>query len=116
MVDCSHSEADSLPRYLATNGIMGNNSNYMEADPVDGYNYGSFGFALASPLSRGNISISSSDMADPPLINPNMLSNSADAEVMLAAFKRTRDMWAAVSNVTIGKCFHMLQTKEGQTD
>jgi len=95
---------------------MGNNSNYMKADPIDGYNYGSFGFALASPLSRGNISINSSDMADPPLINPNMLSSSADAEVMLAAFKRTRDMWSTVSNLTIGRCFHTLVTETEQTD
>jgi choline dehydrogenase len=93
-----------LHRYLGTNNIFGNNSNYKTSDPADGYNYASIAAVLAAPLSRGNISINSSDMADAPLINPNWLTHPVDVEVMVAAFKRTRDMWAAISDQTIGGC------------
>ena len=91
-------------RYVGVNSVYGNNSNYLHTDPVDGHNYASFAAILAAPLSTGNISINSSDMADAPLINPNWLTHPADAEVIVAGFKRTRDMWAAISNQTIGGC------------
>lgn len=56
----------------------------------DSFNYGTIFTALVAPLSRGNVTIKSSDTSDLPIINPNWLSHPADAEVAVAGFKRAR--------------------------
>ncbi|KAH7385211.1 hypothetical protein DE146DRAFT_702270 [Phaeosphaeria sp. MPI-PUGE-AT-0046c] len=60
---------------------------------------------LLTPLSRGNISISSADMADPPLINPNWLTHPTDQAVAIAAFKRARQLFntSAIAPILIGE-------------
>lgn len=88
--------------YLPVSGAVGYNRDYQTEDPLDGFNYASITTALVAPLSRGNVSISSASMADPPLINPNWLTDPADAELAVAAFKRQRQVWAHLSNITIG--------------
>ena len=88
--------------FLPASGAVGNQSNYLTQDPKDGFNYASVATALVAPLSRGNISINSTSMSDPPLINPNWLSDSADIELSIAAFKRQRQVWAYMRNLTIG--------------
>lgn len=62
--------------------------------PEDGYNYATILGTIMSQTSRGNISISSSSMSDPPLINPNYLTTQADLEVATAIFKRMRQAWS----------------------
>jgi choline dehydrogenase len=52
---------------------------------------------LNRPTSRGNVSISSRDMRDQPLINPNLLSTETDEQVLVAAFRRSRDFFNATS-------------------
>lgn len=89
--------------FLPASGIIGNQSNYQTADPVDGYNYATMATALVAPLSRGNITINSVSMSDPPLINPNWITDPADQEVAIAAFKRQRAVWSFMSNITIGE-------------
>ncbi|KAL8935222.1 MAG: hypothetical protein Q9216_005532 [Gyalolechia sp. 2 TL-2023] len=89
--------------FLPLSGVLGNQSNYLLVDPKDGYNYASVGTAVVAPLSRGEISINSSNMADPPLINPNWLTHPTDIQLAIAAFKRQRQVWAAMSNLTIGE-------------
>ena len=89
--------------FLSANGVLGYNTNYEIADPVDGYNYASMATALVAPMSRGNVSINSTRMNDPPLINPNWLTDPMDVEVAIAAFKRQRDVWSPMSNLTIGE-------------
>lgn len=59
---------------------------------MDGFNYVSLLIALITPLSRGNITISSADTVDPPVINPNWLSHPHDIEILLAGFKRAREI------------------------
>jgi choline dehydrogenase len=49
--------------------------------------------ALVAPLSRGNISISSADTSDQPLINPNWLTSTTDQQVAVAGYRRVRDIW-----------------------
>ena len=88
--------------YLPVSGVVGYNRDYQTEDPLDGYNYASITTALVAPLSRGNISITSSDMSTPPLINPNWLTDPTDAELAIAAFKRQRQVWTHLSNITIG--------------
>ena len=89
--------------FLSASGVLGYNTNYETADPVDGYNYASIATALVAPLSRGNVSINSTRMSDPPLINPNWLTDPTDVELAIAGFKRQRDFWAQLRNLTIGE-------------
>ncbi|KAL8988411.1 MAG: hypothetical protein Q9169_008560, partial [Polycauliona sp. 2 TL-2023] len=88
--------------HLPINAYIGYQCNYQTEDPVDGYNYGTIATLLAAPLSRGTVSISSSNPADPPVIDPNYLSHPTDAEVAIAAIRRQRDFWAEMKGVTIG--------------
>ncbi|KAI7277340.1 GMC oxidoreductase [Hortaea werneckii] len=89
--------------YLVGNGYSGYNRNYRTADPGDGYNYAAIYSALISPFSKGNLTISSADMAVQPVINPNWLTDPRDKEIAVAMFKRSREIWANMQNVTIGE-------------
>ena len=90
--------------YLILDAYSGDNEDYVTGAPHTPYMYVSPAAAIVSPLSRGNVSISSADSADPPLISPNWLSHPADEELAVAAFKRIRDLMATdiVQNVTVG--------------
>ena len=72
--------------------------------PPDNKNYASVLPALLALLSTGNVTIASSDTSDPPVINPQWLTNPADQEIAVAAFKRARAMFAteAMRPVLIG--------------
>jgi choline dehydrogenase len=50
-----------------------------------------------TPLSRGTITISSNNMSDPPIIDPNWLTSETDIQVAIEAFKRSRAMAEASS-------------------
>lgn len=54
-----------------------------------------------APLSRGNVTIDSTDTNDNPLISPNWLLSRTDQEVAVQGFKVARDL-AAASGITIG--------------
>ncbi|CAD6593798.1 MAG: hypothetical protein ASARMPREDX12_007673 [Alectoria sarmentosa] len=90
--------------YFSTAGYFGDQNNYITGGPNDGYNYASIPVALVAPLSRGNVSISSSDMADQPLINPNWLTDPTDVQVAIAGYKRVRELFAtkAMAPILIG--------------
>ncbi|KAJ0107129.1 hypothetical protein J7T55_014659 [Diaporthe amygdali] len=81
--------------YLPNGGYFGNATNFQTNQPNDEYQYASIIAGLVATLSTGNVTIKSNDMADAPIINPNWLSHPADKEVAIAAFKRTRDVWAS---------------------
>lgn len=91
--------------YLSEGGEAGFQENFIKDAPHDGYNYGTVAIALVAPLSRGTVSISSSDMSDPPVINPNWLTHPADVDVVVAGYKRVRQMFAtsAVKPLLIGE-------------
>lgn len=59
---------------------------------------------LLTPLSRGNVSISSASMSDPPLISPNWLTHPTDQEVAIATIKRGREFFntTAIAPILIG--------------
>ncbi|KAL8951047.1 MAG: hypothetical protein Q9183_007486 [Haloplaca sp. 2 TL-2023] len=88
--------------YLTVGTFNGYNKNYTDNIPDDEYQYATISAALVAPLSRGNITISSADAADPPVINPNWLTDPADVEVAIAAFKRLREIWKYMNGTTIG--------------
>ncbi|KAL9129094.1 MAG: hypothetical protein Q9217_002366 [Psora testacea] len=60
--------------------------------------------ALSAPLSRGNITIASSDISVPPVINMGWYTDdaNADAQVAVAALKRLRQAYATVPNILAG--------------
>lgn len=51
-----------------------------------------FAAVLLSTKSRGNMTISSNSILDPPLISPNWLQENADVEQAYAAFLRLREI------------------------
>jgi choline dehydrogenase len=88
--------------YLTQNGYSGYNRNYRTADPADGYNYATLSAVVVSPFSRGNVTISSTDASVQPEINPNWLTAPEDIDIAVAGFKRLRQIWSQIQNVTIG--------------
>lgn len=90
--------------FLASSAYLGLQENYVTDAPHDSNQYGSLNVALITPLSRGNISISSSDTADQPVINPSWLTHPTDQQVAIAAYKRAREVFATpvMQEVIIG--------------
>lgn len=52
---------------------------------------------LVAPTSRGNVTISSADMAKPPIINPNWLATETDQKVAVAAYRRVREAFQSTA-------------------
>ncbi len=71
---------------------------------ADGYQYATLMAVNIAPMSRGNISISSANVRDQPLMNPNWLTNQTDIEVVVAGFKRLRNIFETpvMKDVNIG--------------
>ena len=90
--------------YLILDAYTGNNQNYLTGSPNTTFMYVSPIVALVAPLSRGNVTIASTDTNDLPLINPNWLTDPADQELAVAAFKRVRQMMDTdiVKKATVG--------------
>lgn len=88
--------------FLSISGFLGYQEDFVQ--PTDGYNYATVSVALEAPLSRGYIDINSSDMADPPLINPQWLTHPTDQAVAVAGYKRVRELFktAAMQEVVVG--------------
>lgn len=72
--------------------------------------------ALSAPLSRGNITITSSNISDPPVINMGWYTDAAkvDAQVAIAAVRRIRQAFTAISNITTGS--EITPGPDAQTD
>ena len=90
--------------WLPISGYLGYQTNRQTEDPRDGYNYATINPGLIAPLSRGNVTISSPDMEDPPVLNPNWLSDPADQQLAIEIFKRSRQIWSVLAQdgVTVG--------------
>lgn len=80
--------------YLSVGAYFGLQENYVTGAPHDTNQYGTLAVAIVAPLSRGNISISSPDTVDQPLINPNWLTHPTDQQVAVAAYKRAREVFS----------------------
>lgn len=80
--------------FLSVGAYFGLQENYVTGAPHDTNQYGTLAVAIVAPLSRGNISISSPDTADQPLINPNWLTHPTDQQVAVAAYKRAREVFS----------------------
>ncbi|KAF7858485.1 hypothetical protein EAF04_009085 [Stromatinia cepivora] len=95
-------------QYLTLPTYVGDFQSITDSTPVDGYMYATLLATLIAPSSVGNISISSPRMADPPLINPNWMTTQRDIELVIAGFKRLRQILEnpAMANITIGPEFY----------
>lgn len=58
----------------------------------DGHNWATLAVSVASPFSRGNVSITSARAQDNPLVNPAWMSDPRDARIALQAFRRLQDI------------------------
>lgn len=56
-------------------------------------NYGSIAASLSAPQSRGSVTIRSSNITVPPVIDIGYLNNDQDIELLMVAFKRAREAW-----------------------
>lgn len=65
---------------------------------------GAISGTLLTPTSRGNVSINSASVKSAPVINLNWLSDPADGEILVAAFKRVRQAWnsSAIAGIVTG--------------
>lgn len=62
--------------------------------PLDGKKYVGILGAMVAPLSRGNVTLKSSNPLVKPAINPNWLSHPVDQEVAVAWYRRMREVFA----------------------
>lgn len=78
------------------------------AVPHDGAMYATLLATLVAPSSVGNVSIASPRMRDQPRINPNWMTTQRDVDLVVAGFKRLRQILEAPSmaNLTIGPEFY----------
>ncbi|KAL9637141.1 MAG: hypothetical protein Q9204_001985 [Flavoplaca sp. TL-2023a] len=69
-----------------------------------GNNFAALLPGLTAPFSRGNVTITSSDTSVLPVVSPNWLTDPRDREVLLAAFRRARQIFATktMQSVTRG--------------
>lgn len=80
--------------YISAPGYVGAFTNLFTTQPKDGYQYATILATLVAPLSRGNVTITSADTSDLPVIQPNWLSDPTDQQVAIAGYKRVRQAFA----------------------
>lgn len=81
--------------YISAPGYVGNFSNLLATQPNDGYQYATILATLVAPLSRGNVTLNSTDTKDLPIVQPNWLADPADQAVAIAGYKRVRQAFAS---------------------
>lgn len=81
--------------YLSAPGYVGNFSSLPFTQPTDGYQYATIMAALVAPLSRGTVTVSSTNTDNLPIVDPRWLTDPADQEVAVAAYKRLRQAFAS---------------------
>ncbi|KAI6984310.1 hypothetical protein KC355_g10763 [Hortaea werneckii] len=87
--------------WLPQGGYSGRALNKQEADPRDGRNYATLATALVAPLSRGTVKLASPYTWDLPLVNPAWLTNEADMELAVQAFRRGRQVWQVLVDLGV---------------
>ena len=80
--------------YAFLDGYAGDNGNYIFGTPRDAHNYATLMTMSAAQWSRGRVTVRSNDTADRPVVDPRWLSDPIDQELMVAAFKRLREIAA----------------------
>ena len=86
---------------IFTDAYAGYFTDFLLDAPLDGKNYASIGMGLQSTFSRGSVTIKSSDTADNPVVNPNLLGDERDVDMAMQSFKRIREIAASNAMKTI---------------
>ncbi|KAK4182775.1 putative GMC oxidoreductase [Podospora australis] len=102
--------------YISGAGFVGDFSNFLLVQPSDGRQYATILNVLNTPLSRGNVTITSASTADLPIINPAWLTDPADQELAIAAYKRARQVFASSGLAPIVAGAEAFPGPEVQTD
>ncbi|KAH6658291.1 hypothetical protein BKA67DRAFT_591341 [Truncatella angustata] len=91
--------------HISGNGYIGNFRFPALQQPLDGKQYATILGAMVAPVSRGNVTIKSSDTAVLPLVSPNWLTAKADQEVAVSWWRRMREVWNTdvVQEIVIGE-------------
>jgi choline dehydrogenase len=102
-LDAAHGGDWPDVEYFAQDAFASTNDDYLLSAP-DISNYTAMAATVIAPFSRGNVTIKSKDTADHPLVNPNWLTDPRDMEVLIAAFKRLRQLFKtkAVQPMLVG--------------
>jgi len=79
--------------HIATDAYAGNFRFPLLQQPLDGNKYVTILGAMTAPLSRGNITLRSSNPLDKPALNPNWLTNPVDQELAVAWYRRMREVF-----------------------
>ena len=80
--------------YLELNAYFGDQLLPPPASTIGG-NFVALLPGLTAPFSRGNVTIVSNDASVLPVVSPNWLTDPRDQEVLIAAFRRARQIWAS---------------------
>ncbi|KAB8231961.1 uncharacterized protein BDW43DRAFT_301382 [Aspergillus alliaceus] len=93
-----------LVRVCRRTAFVGNFSDPITMQPKDGKQYASNMPVLMTPTLCGNVSMISADTNDLPVIHVNWLTTETDQQVVIAAFKRTCDIFhsEAMTPIVIG--------------
>lgn len=83
--------------YFSMDAYSGDLSSPLFNSPNDGHNYASILVSPCAPVSRGSVTITSADTADLPVIDPNWLSDPADAQIAVAGYKRAREVFSSAA-------------------
>ncbi|KAK7543915.1 choline dehydrogenase [Phyllosticta citricarpa] len=78
--------------YFPAAGYIGDFRIPWAQQPKDGKQYASMLATLLMPLSRGNVSLASDSAADKPLFNPMWLTDPGDEEMVVAIYRRMREV------------------------
>jgi choline dehydrogenase len=90
---------DSFPadwpevEHIATDAYAGNFQFPLLQQPLDGKKYVTILGAMTAPMSRGNITLKSSNPLVKPALNPNWLTDPVDREVAVAWYRRMREVF-----------------------
>ena len=78
--------------YFSQDAYSGTNDDYLLSAP-DLKNYSAVAATVVAPFSRGSVTISSKDTNIHPVVDPNWLTDPRDMEVLIAGFKRVRQLF-----------------------
>ncbi|KAI7370855.1 alcohol oxidase, partial [Hortaea werneckii] len=69
--------------------------------PTDASTGSSIAILMTATLSRGNLTITSASMHDPPALSPNWLLHPADQDLAIQAYRRARELWTFFPGVGV---------------
>lgn len=90
---------DSFPsdwpevEHISGNGFIGDFAFPVLQQPLDGKQYATILGGMVAPLSRGTVTLKSSNPMQKPAVDPRWLTDKADQEMAVAWYRRMREVW-----------------------